>query len=72
MIIPTRNRRLIDYYTVELDALSHQKKIYDECIEMKKGKIKINLSNIKNLKLLDLLNIIYPSKKLLDDYKLNM
>ena len=70
MIIPTRDRRLIDYYTVELDALSHQKKIYDECIEIKKkGKIKINLSDIKNLKLLDLLNIIYPSKKLLDHYK---
>ena len=64
LIIPETEKRLIDYYTVTMDDNSIQKQVYDICIELKKkGKLKINLTDLQNLKLLDILNIVYPSSK---------
>lgn len=64
------NKRFIDYYCVELNEESYQKKIYNEFMNyINNGNIKYNFSNLKNLSLLNLLNIIYPSNKLIDSDK---
>jgi hypothetical protein len=67
-----KNKNLIDYYVIDFPENSYQKIIYEKLIEyIKSGEIKYSFTNVKDLSILNLLNIIYPSDRLINSSDLS-